>query len=194
MLLRLHPLPKTKSTLTIQGHDKLFHGNLNIGGGGCGMYDFFQIGHEDQCYNNTFILGHPRPHATSTLPSPQAWADLRGCDATQQQAPRCGFLQNPYGGGAAPIMRVANNTVYVHPYLGPLPLPRPRPCNCHLDIAECVQQEGNISSKWLDHMSQYYLNPARCRQKKIEWTMQPCTPPTEQHTLYTHLALLLRGV
>ena len=29
---------------------------------------FYQMEHEDQCFNNTFILGHPRPHASSTLP------------------------------------------------------------------------------------------------------------------------------
>ena len=78
------------------------------------MYNFYQVGHEDMCFNNTFILAHPRPHATNTAPSSLAWADLRGCSTAQQQAPRCGSLQNPYGGGKAPIMVVANNTVYNH--------------------------------------------------------------------------------
>ena len=96
------------------GHDKLFQGNLNIGGGGCGMYCFYQEDHQDQCFNNTFILPHNRPHATSKSTSSVAWADLRGCDSKQQAAPRCGGLQNPYGGGAAPIMTVHSNTIYNH--------------------------------------------------------------------------------
>ena len=75
---------------------------------------FYQMEHEDQCFNNTFILGHPRPHATSTLPSSVAWADLRGCFKAQQATPRCGMLQNPYGGGAAPVMRVEGNRVFNH--------------------------------------------------------------------------------
>ena len=41
------------------GHDKLYHHNLNVGGGGCGMYNYYQNGHADQCFNNTFILGGP---------------------------------------------------------------------------------------------------------------------------------------
>ena len=96
------------------GHDKRFHGNLNVGGGGCGMYCFYQLDHQDQCFNNTFILPHPRPHATSTATSPSQWADLRGCSKTQQVAPRCGSLHNPYGGGASPIMLVHGNTVFNH--------------------------------------------------------------------------------
>eukprot|EP00039_Didymoeca_costata_P023769 m.8181 g.8181 ORF g.8181 m.8181 type:complete len:1067 (-) comp3851_c0_seq2:220-3420(-) len=96
------------------GHDKVYHGNLQIGGGGCGMYNYYQMDHQDQCYNNTFILPHPRPHSTSQLPSQEAWADLRGCDATQQKPPRCGILQNPYGGGPAPIMTVHSNSIYNH--------------------------------------------------------------------------------
>ena len=28
------------------GHDKLYHHNLNIGGGNCGMYNYYQAGHQ----------------------------------------------------------------------------------------------------------------------------------------------------
>lgn len=96
------------------GHDKAYHGNLHVGGGGCGMYCYYQLSHQDTCWNNTFILPHPRPHATSTATSSVAWADLRGCSKAQQQFPRCGLLSNPYGGGPAPIMAVHSNTVYNH--------------------------------------------------------------------------------
>ena len=50
-----------------------------------GWAGYYQEDHEDQCFNNTFILAHPRPHETSKAPSTFAWADLRGCDSTQQK-------------------------------------------------------------------------------------------------------------
>ena len=116
------------------GHDKLYHHNVNVGGGGCGMYvycrcclvciympvidrsffdyryNFYQDGHADQCFNNTFILGGPRLAPTNV--SSSQWADLRGCVPTAK--PHCAMAQNPYGGGAAPIMVVRHNTVYNH--------------------------------------------------------------------------------
>ena len=92
------------------GHDKLYHHNLNVGGGGCGMYNYYQDGHADQCFNNTFILGGPRLAPTNV--SSAQWADLRGCDQTAK--PHCAAASNPYGGGAAPIMIVRHNTVYNH--------------------------------------------------------------------------------
>jgi hypothetical protein len=90
------------------GHSKLYHHNLNVGGGNCGMYNYYQEGHQDKCYNNTFVLGGPRTDPTAVSSRP-GWADLRGCDAT---APRCTAAQNPFGGGPAPIMTVEHNTVY----------------------------------------------------------------------------------
>ena len=92
------------------GHDKLYYDNLNVGGGNCGMYNFYQVGHQDRCFNNTFLLGGPRLAPTNV--SSQQWADLRGCDPTGK--PNCQAASNPYGGGAAPIMVVENNTVYNH--------------------------------------------------------------------------------
>ena len=76
---------------------------------------FYQMGHEDRCHDNTFVQGGPR--LTPHLPgSGGAWADLRGCVASNTNT-SCAMAQNPYGGGAAPIMVVQNNTVYVHTYL-----------------------------------------------------------------------------
>eukprot|EP01051_Picozoa_sp_SAG22_P012286 SAG22_NODE_1261_length_4977_cov_9.689832_5_plen_158_part_00 len=93
------------------GHDKLYHHNLNVGGGNCGMYNYYQDGHQDECFNNTFILGGPRLAPTNV--SSGQWADLRGCVATSK-LPNCAMAQNPYGGGVAPIMIVRHNTVYNH--------------------------------------------------------------------------------
>ena len=90
------------------GHDKLYHHNLNVGGGNCGMYNYYQVGHADRCFANTFILGGARPAPASV--SSEQWADLRGCDPSGK--PHCQAAQNPYGGGAAPIMVVENNTIY----------------------------------------------------------------------------------
>ena len=74
------------------------------------MYNYYQEGHADQCFNNTFILGGPR-QAPMNVSSVQ-WADLRGCDPTGK--PNCARAQNPYGGGRAPIMIVRHNTCYNH--------------------------------------------------------------------------------
>ena len=36
------------------GHDKHYHHNLNVGGGNCGMYNFYQMGHQDHCYDVSY--------------------------------------------------------------------------------------------------------------------------------------------
>ena len=74
------------------------------------VYNFYQDGHQDQCFNNTFILGGPRLAPTNV--SSAQWADLRGCEPSGK--PNCAMAQNPYGGGASPIMIVRHNTVYNH--------------------------------------------------------------------------------
>jgi hypothetical protein len=92
------------------GHDKSYHHNINVGGGNCGMYNYYQTGHADRCFNNTFLLGGPRQAPTNV--SSAQWATLRGCDPTGK--PHCQAALNPYGGGVAPIMVVENNTVFNH--------------------------------------------------------------------------------
>jgi hypothetical protein len=99
------------------GHDKHFHGNLNIGANSlCGQYCWYSDGHEDRCFNNTAILGGPRVNGgvqTNNLSS-YAWVTVRACDLKQKgcaQQPN-GF--EPFTAGKQAIVQVFDNRVFNH--------------------------------------------------------------------------------